>query len=286
MKKKIITIMSVGVLMAASMTGCGQDAEATESTAVSEETTITESTEEITVEDSSDSEIEQETTETEVEDETENTVLNDDVEIDTSIPSKELGNFIIFDEKKVTDYDVNLETFNTVLEADYTIERTIPVYYTSGNQAGYMKGGTSIHVVNGTDEWLRFDPKTEGITVPFFLVRVEDVLASTTDEVKTYDSIDSVSAEDVKEMIVDALCLRDYVTPTFLDAATSDMECITFSIDKFKCEDYKVRVNLFDEFAADMSDYQTYYVECVENEENNTIECTVWYKDLFVYEVE
>lgn len=213
----------------------------------------------------------------------ENDITNvEDAEIDNTISSKEFGNYIIFDEYKPTDYEVNLEVFTSALEGDYTIKKTIPVYYTSGNQAGYMKSETTIHVENGTEEWLRFNPKTEGITVPFFLVRVEDVLSATTDDVNTIDNVESVTAEEVKNMIVKNLSARDYVTPTFLDAATSDMENIKFFIDKYSSYVDSTVNSYLHHDTEDMSDYTTFYVECVDKE--NKIECTVYYKDAYVAE--
>lgn len=211
-----------------------------------------------------------------------NITIVDDVEIDTSTPSKEFGNYIIFDEKKITDYEVNLEVFTSALEGDYTIKKTIPVYYTTGNQAGYLKSGTTIHVENGTEEWLRFNPKTDGITVPFFLVRVEDVLSATTDNVNTVDNVESVTADEVKNMIIEDLSIRDYVTPKFMDEATSDMENIKFYIDKYSPYVDSEVFNYLESDTVNMLDYTTYYVECVDKE--NKIECTVYYKDLYVAE--
>lgn len=92
----------------------------------------------------------------------------------------------------------------------------------------------------------------------------------------------ALTADDVKNRIMEVLASRDYVTPTYLDSPTSDMELYEFSVSKYEDDlDYM----LWDEFYDDrfigykplMRDYSTYYIECIEKE--RLIQCNVYYKD-------
>ena len=107
-------------------------------------------------------------------------------------------------------------------------------------------------------------------------------MSATTDDVNTIDNVESVTADEVKNMIIEDLSIRDYVTPKFMDEATSDMENIKFYIDKYSPYVDSEVFNYLESDTVNMLDYTTYYVECVDNV--NKIECTVYYKDLYVAE--
>lgn len=92
----------------------------------------------------------------------------------------------------------------------------------------------------------------------------------------------ALTADDVKNGIMDILGRRDYVTPTYLDSPTSDMELYEFSVGKYEDD---LASMLWDEFYDDrfigykplMRDYSTYYIECIEKE--RFIQCNIYYKD-------
>ena len=92
----------------------------------------------------------------------------------------------------------------------------------------------------------------------------------------------ALTADDVKNGIMDILGRRDYVTPTYLDSPTSDMELYEFSVGKYEDD---LAFMLWDEFYDDrfigykplMRDYSTYYIECIEKE--RFIQCNIYYKD-------
>lgn len=265
MKSRVVSIILVGVMLSTVLTGCGTQVEATDKEVVMEEEEVIITTEDTETEATvTDSEI--------VEDEEE--VADVPVEVEETveeIPSNEFGNFIIFKEKKVTDYEVNLENFYS-LDAEYEVKEEIPVYYTSGNQAGYVKAGTTISIKNGDAEWLRFEPNTEGITVPFLMVRADELQESTSDTVTTTDDLEKISVEEVEDIIVTKL---KGANVTFLDSSTSDMESLTFNISKF--EVFYAEGNIESALRnGEVMNYTTFSIECVETEKE--IECTVYYK--------
>lgn len=161
-KNKILTIGLVTTMVFV-MAACGKesDIEQKESKSVMEEAAVEETENDISTETS------------------ETTVASG---IDYSASSTDYGNIVCYSEAQDVGYEVDLTGFQE-MEGDYTVNNDISLYYTAGGLAGYLKSGSTIHVEDGDEEWLRFNPNTEGITVPFMLVRVEDLVANTDDDV-------------------------------------------------------------------------------------------------------
>lgn len=96
-----------------------------------------------------------------------------------------------------------------------------------------------------------------------------------------------LTADDVKNGIIESLAKRAYVTPTYLDSATTDMELYEFTVSR---HDSNLDDTLWYEFFNDrfkgyrpiMADYSTYYIECIEKEK--FIQCKIYYKDAIDYE--
>lgn len=265
MRKKILGVMAVTLtasMMAATLTGCGTNAKATDQEVVMEEEPIIvtdeEDSEEVTLE------TEDEITETEE-------VVADDGEADGEID----GDILFYDEiGKYPDYLLSDMEYETMEEKTVTAVEDIPVYSADGFKVGHVKGGVTVilteHGIN--TRWYRFENPVSGTDYDYLCVLDDDL---------PKEEIPMLSAEEVKAaIIVDMTSNIGYEPPTFLDAPASDMEVYECRILR---EDVPVDFNFrlerafHDEDAFEVGDYMTYYVECEEDGEFAI--CRLYYKD-------
>lgn len=259
MKRKIITIIAMtlaGVMMTASLTGCGTRAEAinTEVTDMQEETIIIGDDEESDVK----------TEEVIIAEEDDETMSNLATEEAIAKPAEDEdttdGNIVLYGgEKKPIKYGgINEgigEEVNIILE---NVEDNIPLYSGEGRLCGYLKEGGSIEITEHCSvmtAWYRFKNPIEGTGYDYLYVqRFETVMSS-----------------DRKKFIEEEL-LKGRRTKV-LDAPEADMECYEFSVPR---EDYSDDTNFLysDEFES--TQYKTFYVECTRN--GDFFDYKVYYK--------
>lgn len=109
---------------------------------------------------------------------------------------KTYGNYVIFNEAQGEAVDIPLSEF-VMLDGEYTLTKDVPLYYTGGKQAGFVKAGTTISIMDGDDEWLRFinTEKNDSLTVDFLLVKAEDLRTATDDVVLTAKDFEEPETE-------------------------------------------------------------------------------------------
>lgn len=109
---------------------------------------------------------------------------------------KTYGNYVIFNEAQGEAVDIPLGEF-AMLDGEYTLTKDVPLYYTGGKQAGFVKAGTTISIMDGDDEWLRFinTEKNDSLTVDFLLVKAEDLRTATDDVVLTAKDFEEPETE-------------------------------------------------------------------------------------------
>lgn len=194
MKKKMMIIMSVGVLMAASLTGCGQDAKTTDNTVVSDEATVPES-------------------------------AADDVETEPVVEQKstDYGDYVIYDwMTSPDDVPLNIDNIVALSDQEYTINKDVPLYIASGTCIGYIKAGATVSPYAGNDETL-------GVSIPegsSSLIKKADLDAAIGEVADL--GVGNYTADDVRDAIVDSLISVEGVEINILDTATADMESIEF----------------------------------------------------------
>lgn len=260
MKKKILGIMAVTLtasVMAASFTGCGTKAEATDQEVIMNEEPIIVTDEE----DSNDvtTETEDEITETEE-------VITDDDEID--------GDIVFYDEiGKYPDYLLSDVSYEPMEDKAVTAVNDIPVYSEEGIKVGHVKSGAAVvlteHGIN--TRWYRFENPVSGVDYDYLCVLDDDL---------PKEEIPLLSAEEVKAAIIADMMNVTYELPTILDVPTDDMEVYECRILRTDIPgDFGLRiVKAFNEDDTfQVGNYMTYYVECEEDGEFAI--CRLYYKD-------
>lgn len=117
--------------------------------------------------------------------------------VETNEPlTKVYGDFVIYNEAQGEKVNIPLEDFY-FLEGEYLLTSDVPIYYTGGKTAGYAKEGTTIKVMDGNTEWLRFKntAKKDYFTVDFLLVKADELRNATNVEVVTTQKIDEPETE-------------------------------------------------------------------------------------------
>lgn len=264
MRKKILGIIAVTLtasVLAATLTGCGTRAKATDQEVVMEEEPIIvtdeEDSEEVTIE------TEDEITETEE-------VIADDVKADTEID----GDILFYDEiGKYPDYLLSDVSYESMEEKAVTVVDDIPVYSEEGFKVGHVKSGAAVvlteHGIN--TRWYRFENPVSGTDYDYLCMLDDDI---------PKEEIPMLSAEEVKAEIIAAMLNRTDELPTILDEPTSDMEVYECRIlreddpGNFTVRRMKAIEN---DDTFHIGNYMTYYVECEEDGEFAI--CRIYYKD-------
>lgn len=166
MKNKKVMMLMAAVTVAAAAQACGK------------ETVISDATETVETDDR-------------------NAVLSGNSEIADLM--KTYGNYVIFVEAQGDAVDIPLGEF-VMLNEECTLTKDVPIYYTGGKQAGYAKAGTTISIMDGDDEWLRFinEEKDDSLTVDFLVVKADDLRTATDDVVLTAKDFEEPETEAVQ----------------------------------------------------------------------------------------
>lgn len=265
MKKKIMSIAAITMactMTAASLSGCGTQAEATNQEIGSGETIIV-------TENSIASDSEDEITSTEI--------IGDNDEAPAEFTGAENEDIVLYAEAGTAQY-VGQEgaTFES-LDVAFTTTEEIPLFNGRGQEVGYVKEGGKVMVTEGVVDkaWARFENPIEG-TDYSHLYLMKDYLP---DESKVY-----VTAEDLKQRIIEFLNNRDHAVPAILDAPVDDMAIEEHRMEKEYSDDMEVDYWIYQYFYDSdnsvpllLGRYMTYYVEC--QDDGNGIICKVYYKD-------
>lgn len=263
MKKKWIKIAALTMactMMAASLSGCGARAEATNQEIENGETIIV-------TESSIPSDGEDEIASTEVVGGTETETFAG-AEDDNIVLYAEIGTaqYIGQDDKTFENMDVA-----------FAATEDIPLFNGRGQEVGYLKEGGHVTVTESvpTNDWARFENPIAGTGYDYLYI-----MKSTFPD----EDVVIVTADDLKQRIIDAMNNRAYELPTVLDAPTDDMEVFECRMEKEYSNDLDVNYWINQNFYINdnahrlLGLYMTYCVEC--QEDGDGIICKVYYKDL------
>jgi len=265
MKKKVISIAAltlVCAMTAASLAGCGTQAEATGQELENGETIVV-------TESSIPSGSEDEITSTEVIGGTEA-----DAE---AFAGAENEDIVLYAEIGKSQYVGQENATFESLDVTFVAREEIPLFNGRGVEVGYIRNGGSVNVTEGVvdKDWARFEnPIAEADYDYLYLMK-----SCIPDENAVY-----VTAEDIKQRIIDFLNSRDYAIPTILDAPTDDMEVEEHRMEREYSDDLEVDYWIYQYFYDSdnstpllLGRYMTYYIEC--QEDGDGIICKVYYKD-------
>ncbi len=258
MKRKIVGILLTGMIIV-SLVGCGKQVKATDQEVAGEETIIV----------TDDESYEDTTVNTENE-------ITETYEDNTSAVETD-GEIVFYDKIGDPEYGISAFTFEPQEEKAVTAVDEIPIYSEEGIKVGYVKSGATVilteHGINS--RWYRFENPINNTDYDYLCMLDDDI---------PIDENELLTADEVKEWIVERINNRDFAAPVFLDAPDSDMEYVDFSIDRQA--DYPdatwiinevLFFNGFDVGDFFSGDYGTFCVECTKNDMN--IDCRIYYKD-------
>ena len=257
MKRIIVGILVTGMIMA-SLTGCGTEAKATEQKEAEKNTAV------VAVESSSEDENAEAEVEEDNEEEGSTGWENDDIVLYAEIPAR--GDYGSMQEQP---FEAENNTFIAYED--------IPLYNVDGIEVGYAKTGSTVNLTESAANinWARFKNPIDGTDYDYLYV-----LKKYMEESQKIETM--LSAEEMKQLIIDEINNRNFELATILDAPTSDMEVYECRISR---ENDSMMLNywLMDAFHnADkfqVGNYMTYYLECEEDEDY--IICRLYYKDLY-----
>ncbi len=265
MNKKVISIAAltlVCAMTAASLAGCGTQAEATGQELENGETIVV--TESSIPSDS--------------EDEIASTEVIGGTEADAeAFAGAENEDIVLYAEKGVAQYvPLKDSTFENT-DIAFAAKEEIPLFNGNGEEVGYVKKDGNVNVTESDTvyNWARFENPIAGTDYDYLYIN-KDYLP---DENVVY-----VTAEDIKQRIIDFLNSRDYAIPTILDAPTDDMEVEEHRMEREYSDDLEVDYWIYQYFYDSdnstpllLGRYMTYYIEC--QEDGDGIICKVYYKD-------
>lgn len=275
MRKKIVSIMAlslVATMGAASLTGCGTQAKATD--------IIVEDGDTIIVDDEDTETAKVEIMETETTDETAITsteVIGGSDEALANFAGAEDDNIVLYSERGKQDYCPLNETEYTASEETIVAKEDVPLYDVNGFAVGYIKTGAIVNIDEAatTLAWSRFVNPIAGTDYDYLYV-MNDYLSD--------EETVIVTAEDMRQEILELMNNRAYELPTVLDTPTDDMEVFECRMAKEYSDesdvDYWVNQNFYlnDNAHRLLGLYMTYCVEC--EDDGDGIICKVYYKDL------
>lgn len=268
MRKKILGIIAVTLtasVLAATLTGCGTRAKATDQEVVMEEEPIIvtdeEDSEEVTIE------TEDEITETEE-------VLADDVEADTEASYTEHEYFFALDKQDDSmaediDWDAMKPDGN-----DYLLKDSVNIYGSGmGRIAGYTKPDINVYVVTSSDDWYCIEFADEDPAYQLLLVKAEDFIEAS----GMYEDMPAITVDDIKFALIPQLGemapdVDDEVYYIPLDEPTEEMTSVSeFTIPTY-CKDvdgWMAQVIADNDF----ENYQFFYIEKVEDKSDEENSC-------------
>lgn len=287
MRKKIVSIMAlslVATMGAASLTGCGTQAKATD--------IIVEDGDTIIVDDEDTETAKVEIMETETTDETAITsteVIDGSDEAPVEFAGAEDDNIVLYAEiaehgEYLGQKDKEFNAANGIVVAN----EDVPIYNGDGIEVGYIKNGGTVSVTEyGLNAWSRFENPIAGTGYDYLYVLK--------DYVTDGDQI-TITIADAEEAVKEELSKRGYDAPTFV-SNTDGMEMYEFRIPSVyaNAQDMEISgpnyyVDRFfsqrDENTEDIESirfYKTYVVVCSEDTDDYII-CQVYYKDVITEE--
>lgn len=262
MKKKWIKIAALTMactMMAASLSGCGARAEATNQEIENGETIIV-------TESSIPSDGEDEITSTEI--------IGGNDEAPAEFAGAENEDIVLYAEIGTAQYiGQDDKTFES-MDVAFAATEDIPLFNGRGQEVGYLKEGGHVTVTESvpTNDWARFENPITGTDYDYLYI-----MKSTFPD----EDVVIVTADDLKQRIIDAMNNRAYELPTVLDAPTDDMEVFECRMEKEYSNDLDVNYWIRQSFHTEefnLGRYMTYYVEC--QDDGDGIICKVYYKDL------
>ena len=268
MRKKNLGIIAVTLtasVLAATLTGCGTRAKATDQGVVMEEEPIIvtdeEDSKEVTIE------TEDEITETEE-------VIADDDEADEDASYTEHEYFFALDKQDdSTAEDIDWDAMKPDGN-DYLLKDSVNIYGSGmGRVAGYTKPDINVYVVTSSDDWYCIEFADEDPAYQLLLVKAEDFIEAS----GMYEDMPAITADDIKFALIPQLGemapnVDDEVYYIPLDEPTEEMTSVSeFTIPTY-CKDV-------DEWIAqviadnDFENYQFFYIEKVEDKSDEENSC-------------
>ena len=268
MRKKILGIIAVTLtasVLAATLTGCGTRAKATDQEVVMEEEPIIVTDEE----DSEEVAIETEDGITETEE-----VIADDGGTDTDASYTEHEYFFALDKQddntaEDIDWDAMKPDGN-----DYLLKDSVNIYGSGmGRIAGYTKPDINVHVVTSSDDWYCIEFADEDPAYQLLLVKAEDFIEAS----GMYEDMPAITADDIKFALIPQLGemapdIDEEVYYIPLDEPTEEMTSVSeFTIPTY-CKDvdgWMAQVIADNDF----ENYQFFYIEKVEDKSDEENSC-------------
>ena len=267
MRKKILGIIAVTLtasVLAATLTGCGTRAKATDQEVVMEEEPIIvtdeEDSEEVTIE------TEDEITETEE-------VVADDGEADVEATYTEHEYFYVRDELDMTDATpMDMNALN-VDGTTYTLNESVNIYMPSvGALKGYTKPNIDVYVNSFNEDWYCLYFENEESPNNYVLVKAEDFIEAS----GMYENMEAITADDIKFSLMPQLDqMEDGDEEVYYVAVDNVIEEMT-SVSEFTIPTYCKDV---DGWMAqviadnDFENYQLFHIEKVEDKSDEENSC-------------
>lgn len=268
MRKKILGIIAVTLtasVLAATLTGCGTRAKATDQEVVMEEEPIIvtdeEDSKEVTIE------TEDEITETEE-------VIADDEEAGEDASYTEHEYFFALDKQDdSTAEDIDWDAMKPDGN-DYLLKDSVNIYGSGmGRVAGYTKPDINVYVVTSSDDWYCIEFADEDPAYQLLLVKAEDFIEAS----GMYEDMPAITADDIKFALIPQLGemapdVDDEVYYIPLDEPTEEMTSVSeFTIPTY-CKDvdgWMAQVIADNDFG----NYQFFYIEKVEDKSDEENSC-------------
>ena len=267
MRKKILGIIAVTLtasVLAATLTGCGTRAKATDQEVVMEEEPIIvtdeEDSEEVTIE------TEDEITETEE-------VVADDGEADVEATYTEHEYFYVRDELDMTDATpMDMNALN-VDGTTYTLNESVNIYMPSvGALKGYTKPNIDVYVNSFNEDWYCLYFENEESPNNYVLVKAEDFIEAS----GMYENMEAITADDIKFSLMPQLDQMEHGDEEVYYVAVDNVIEEMTSVSEFTIPTYCKDV---DGWMAqviadnDFENYQFFYIEKVEDKSDEENSC-------------
>ena len=267
MRKKILGIIAVTLtasVLAATLTGCGTRAKATDQEVVMEEEPIIvtdeEDSEEVTIE------TEDEITETEE-------VVADDGEADVEATYTEHEYFYVRDELDMTDATpMDMNALN-VDGTTYTLNESVNIYMPSvGALKGYTKPNIDVYVNSFNEDWYCLYFEDEESPNNYVLVKAEDFIEAS----GMYENMEAITADDIKFSLMPQLDQMEHGDEEVYYVAVDNVIEEMTSVSEFTIPTYCKDV---DGWMAqviadnDFENYQLFHIEKVEDKSDEENSC-------------
>ena len=267
MRKKILGIIAVTLtasVLAATLTGCGTRAKATDQEVVMEEEPIIvtdeEDSEEVTIE------TEDEITETEE-------VVADHGEADVEATYTEHEYFYVRDELDMTDATpMDMNALN-VDGTTYTLNESVNIYMPSvGALKGYTKPNIDVYVNSFNEDWYCLYFENEESPNNYVLVKAEDFIEAS----GMYENMEAITADDIKFSLMPQLDQMEHGDEEVYYVAVDNVIEEMTSVSEFTIPTYCKDV---DGWMAqviadnDFENYQLFHIEKVEDKSDEENSC-------------